>query len=433
MAKVDSSNEYFFLSPFEAQVWYCVILTAFLVTIVVCVYNKVSPYGLYGRKMHALMTCSCNACHTNRVLSKHGSKSMVKYQEYECLVEEVDNYAEDRLELLNMNNSGWLVIASLLQQGPVEGAPYCMSGRVILSVWWFFMMILIAMYTANLAAFLTVTRMKVGIEKVEDLLNQKELEWGTVADTSPITLMQNSIKEEYQKVIQRQNPVTSAKEGFRRVSNGDYAFIYESALLEYNVQRMCNIVIAGEKFSKFGFAFGFPPNSPYLDLFNNILLGYRETNILDDMWSKWLGEPATCDEQVESTESNSRLDMSSLSGLFNVIGMGLLFSVLCLVAEYAYACFEDVYGNEIANDMRPPDLYQALLRRLRYTWKDIKSHWFVLETFRRLKPRPDVEFTVSMADPSCITMEGMHAVSRLKRIELTPSQRMMIGGTGFKR
>ena len=54
-----------------------------------------------------------------------------------------------------MSNSAWLVIASLLQQGPVEGAPYCMSGRAILSVWWFFMMILIAMYTANLAAFLT--------------------------------------------------------------------------------------------------------------------------------------------------------------------------------------------------------------------------------------------------------------------------------------
>ena len=37
---------------------------------------------------------------------------------------------------------------------------------------------------------LSVTRMKVGIEKVEDLLNQKALKWGTVAGTSPITLME---------------------------------------------------------------------------------------------------------------------------------------------------------------------------------------------------------------------------------------------------
>jgi hypothetical protein len=33
---------------------------------------------------------------------------------------------------------------------------------------------------------------------------------------------------------------------------GDYAFIYESALLEFMVQKTCDLVIAGEKFSKFG-------------------------------------------------------------------------------------------------------------------------------------------------------------------------------------
>ena len=41
---------------------YCVMLSAFLITIIVCVYNKISPYGLYGRKMHALMTCRCEVC-----------------------------------------------------------------------------------------------------------------------------------------------------------------------------------------------------------------------------------------------------------------------------------------------------------------------------------------------------------------------------------
>ena len=53
-----------------------------------------------------------------------------------------------------MFNSSWMVIASLLNQSPLEG-PYCASGRFILMAWWFFMMIVTAMYTANLAAFLT--------------------------------------------------------------------------------------------------------------------------------------------------------------------------------------------------------------------------------------------------------------------------------------
>ncbi|KAL5271529.1 hypothetical protein ACHWQZ_G001969 [Mnemiopsis leidyi] len=392
-AEVDSSNEFFFLQPFDPNVWYCVILSAFLITIIVCVYNKVSPYGLYGRKMHALMTCPCTYCHQARVEAKDGRRSLIRYNTYKCLVEEVENYGEDRLELLNMSNSAWLVIASLLQQGPVEGAPYCMSGRAILSVWWFFMMILIAMYTANLAAFLTVTRMRVGINGVEDLLYQNKLKWGTVSSTSPQTLLNGSNKDEYKAIADKLENVKSADEGFERVKRGDYAFIYESALLEFMVQRTCDLVIAGEKFSKFGFAFGFPPNSPYLDLFNNVILKFRESSDLETAWEeiKKSGEAKQCGgkSNKDSSQSTSKLDMNNLSGLFTVIALGIVTSFLFLIAEYTFACFEDVYGNEFRDpDKRPKNIQQALKRRLKLTWRDVANHWFIFESFRQLRDDP---------------------------------------------
>ena len=70
-------------------------------------------------------------------------------------MDQLEAEAKDRLDQLSMFNSSWMINASLLGQSPVEGGPYCASGRVILMAWWFFMMILSAMYTANLAAFLT--------------------------------------------------------------------------------------------------------------------------------------------------------------------------------------------------------------------------------------------------------------------------------------
>jgi hypothetical protein len=42
----------------------------------------------------------------------------------------------------------------------VDFAPRSASARVVASAWWFFTLILISSYTANLAAFLTVERLE---------------------------------------------------------------------------------------------------------------------------------------------------------------------------------------------------------------------------------------------------------------------------------
>ena len=47
-------------------------------------------------------------------------------------------------------------------------------------VWWFFTLIIISSYTANLAAFLTVERMVSPIESAEDLAKQTEIAYGTL-------------------------------------------------------------------------------------------------------------------------------------------------------------------------------------------------------------------------------------------------------------
>jgi hypothetical protein len=52
------------------------------------------------------------------------------------------------------------------------------SGRIVGSVWWFFTLIIISSYTANLAAFLTVERMNSPIESAEDLAKQTKIQYG---------------------------------------------------------------------------------------------------------------------------------------------------------------------------------------------------------------------------------------------------------------
>lgn len=61
------------------------------------------------------------------------------------------------------------------------------STRIVGGIWWFFTLIIISSYTANLAAFLTVERMIAPIDSVEDLADQSEISYGTLDAGSTMT------------------------------------------------------------------------------------------------------------------------------------------------------------------------------------------------------------------------------------------------------
>jgi glutamate receptor, ionotropic, invertebrate len=83
------------------------------------------------------------------------------------------------LNEFSLLNSFWFAIASLMQQ-TCDFSPRSLSGRIVGSVWWFFTLILISSYTANLAAYLTVERMVTPINSPEDLAAQTEVQYGTL-------------------------------------------------------------------------------------------------------------------------------------------------------------------------------------------------------------------------------------------------------------
>ncbi|KAF6771132.1 hypothetical protein AHF37_10413 [Paragonimus kellicotti] len=61
-----------------------------------------------------------------------------------------------------------------MQQG-CDISPRATSTRIIGTIWWFFILIMVSSYTANLAAFLTIDRMETDIDNVEDLTRQTKI------------------------------------------------------------------------------------------------------------------------------------------------------------------------------------------------------------------------------------------------------------------
>ena len=118
-------------------------------------------------------------------------------------------------------------------------------------------MIMIATYTANLAAFLTFSRMKLTINSVEQLASQSKTSYGTTENSPSSEYFEKSILPSYNAMFQymksRGTLIGSMAEGFKRVRDEDFAFIYDSVLLHAEMyKRPCDVFTVGTTFGKFG-------------------------------------------------------------------------------------------------------------------------------------------------------------------------------------
>nr|CAD7410936.1 unnamed protein product [Timema poppensis] len=71
-----------------------------------------------------------------------------------------------------LKESFWFALTSFTPQGGGE-APKALSGRTLVAAYWLFVVLMLATFTANLAAFLTVERMKVSHSLIHEMLMEK--------------------------------------------------------------------------------------------------------------------------------------------------------------------------------------------------------------------------------------------------------------------
>ena len=123
------------------------------------------------------------------------------------------------------------------------------SSRTVATFWWFFTLIMISSYTANLAAFLTIERMEAPINSVDDLAKQTKIKYGCLQSGCTNSFFKDSTTEIYQKLYrvmsENENEVMMAsnKDGIDKVlmGQGSYAYFMESTTIEYVVERHCNL------------------------------------------------------------------------------------------------------------------------------------------------------------------------------------------------
>ena len=117
---------------------------------------------------------------------------LARFSPYEWYNPHPCNPETDEVEnIFTLSNSFWFAVGTLMQQGS-DINPRAVSTRIVGGMWWFFTLIIISSYTANLAAFLTVERMVSPIESAEDLAKQTNIKYGTIAGGSTMTFFRVS-------------------------------------------------------------------------------------------------------------------------------------------------------------------------------------------------------------------------------------------------
>lgn len=192
---------------------------------------------------------------------------------------------------ISVRESFWFIFGSLLQ-GNTDACPITIPGRILTSSWWFFALILISSYTANLAAFLTVKKINTPIKSVTDLAQQTKIKYGTVKNSGVMSFFANTNIEHFSKMwaqmseIEPDSMVDNTTEGYGKVTDGNYAFFWDTTVNKYKTTTDCDVMEIGPPFDPKGFGIGVPPGATYLDELSMTILKLSDSGILHELENK---------------------------------------------------------------------------------------------------------------------------------------------------
>ncbi|XP_015124600.1 glutamate receptor ionotropic, kainate 2 [Diachasma alloeum] len=259
----------------------------------------------------------------------------------EWVADRPSNSEPEELEnSFDLKNSLWLTTPSIVQAGS-DILPRADSTRLAASMWWFFILIMVSSWTANLTAFLTATKKDVSISSVTELAAQTKIKYGAIRGGSTAGFFKGSNTTIYKKMWAAMNEAKPSvfteknEEGVERVDKGKrtYAFLMESTGIEYAIERNCNLVKVGDLLDSKGYGIALPPNSPYRTLFSEGILKLQERGILRQLKNKWWLQGSKNCTANQPLPSSGRLTMVHVGGVYLVFIFGLFLAFLFAIFE----------------------------------------------------------------------------------------------------
>ncbi|XP_071052349.1 glutamate receptor ionotropic, NMDA 2B isoform X6 [Onthophagus taurus] len=235
----------------------------------------------------------------------------------------------------------WLVWAVLFQAAVHVDSPRGFTSRFMTNVWAMFAVVFLAIYTANLAAFMITREEFYEFSGVNDsrlsrpFSHKPMFKYGTIPWSHTDSTISKYFKEMH-KYMRNFNK-TTVLEGVDAVLTGDLdAFIYDGTVLDYltSQDEDCRLLTVGSWYAMTGYGLAFPRNFKYLKLFNKKMLEFRGNGDLERLRRYWM--TGTCKPGKEQAKSSDPLALEQFLSAFLLLMAGILLAALLLLLEHIY-------------------------------------------------------------------------------------------------
>ncbi|CAM1321855.1 Uncharacterised protein g7909 [Pycnogonum litorale] len=354
--KMDNESLFKFLSVLNWKVWLSMVGAIFVTGLVLWIVDRTSPYSAQNNK---------------------------------------SKYPNSRI--FNLKESFWFALTSFTPQGGGE-TPKSVSARCLVAAYWLFVVLMLATFTANLAAFLTVERMKTPIASLDELSRQSAVKYSVVESTSihqyfksmkmaeeelyqmwkDATLRQSiseskfrvwdyPIHERYGDLldeIDSNDPVKNDTVGMERVRNKyeghEFALIHDSNKVRYEVYRDCNLTEVGRPFAEQPYAIAVRTGSPLRHKVSEVVLRLQKNRYLEIL-NKRYWDPSRRRTCVKEQESEG-ITLHNVGGIFIGVGFGITVAFVILIGERYFGwCQSDIKRSSSA--VQPISIKPSIISR----------------------------------------------------------------------
>ncbi|KAK8765451.1 hypothetical protein V5799_031941 [Amblyomma americanum] len=296
-ARQDEAVTHTFLSPFSAALWCAVVATVLAAMLLLSLVGRLSP--LEWRRVN-----------------------------------------DSRLDTdYTLGNCFWLLFSGLTLQR-VTLMPRAPSTVVALVSWWLFSLVVMVAYASVLGEFIIRYRDRPTLDSLDDLLRQKEIQYGTLRHGSTHDFFQRSTFPQYMKLwqgIQGQGDdafVDSYAEGLERVMGGTYALFMESPALEYLESRYCEVQQVGDIIGSSGYAIALPKGSAYQSELSAAVIRLKSEGTLQLLRHYWWREQGAVNcprEQPVYRPTPFTVRFGRLSLVFVFLLLGLVITMVVML------------------------------------------------------------------------------------------------------
>ncbi|XP_078660207.1 glutamate receptor ionotropic, delta-2-like isoform X2 [Branchiostoma floridae x Branchiostoma belcheri] len=254
----------------------------------------------------------------------------------------------------NLEDTVWFVYGTSVRQGGGISLRR-LSTRILTGVWWLFVLIVLSSYTANLAAYLTVTRLQTPITSVQDLLSFGSYSFSALERSSAGQFLSGSDAPVHRHVLShlvRRNSsrVKETTEEVQRVKEGSHGLVGDVAVIKYLADRdpSCQLSVVEITTHNYGYGLAFQNGSQFTEVFSLAILKLQDSGRMDELRQKWWpGRSGNCPLHGSLLNSETaELDLETFAAVFCILIFGLVLA--CTTSLLEVVCRRSRHRAEIS-------------------------------------------------------------------------------------